>query len=489
MLTQSKRFSIFFIIALSFAAFCGCSDGKHHVTLGVTIPSETPADDMIYVKVYGNSYKMQSDSKTHFSVSFEAKDDTIAYTYMRNNIGFECAEEFSPDESPNTWNLHRNLKVKDKVSVEDVVIKWRWLPSPNEPMILPPTSAASSTNFVARVNGFKFMAGMALLDYWNPGFQELSPRAAAHFVENHANWVLLSLNPVFSDEKSLNSTIIPWPAQGNLDEAAQRTQTKSFRAAGMNIAYQLSIMNGIRTVDQEENSEFWDGAFAVYGDYVRTVAKIAQEEGVGLLMLNHASLLPGVGHAPPENSVRWQKLLSSVRNIYTGKIGFNLGWSPDAPELLPLLNLAPVIDLFDMVGGIMWDKVANTSTPTLAEIQTSVADQFDKLIKPIWEKYGKPVYFSQVAYPSATAPYLGSNTYPADDPRIGTYFPYDKTVAVDQIAQALIYEVILSEIAKRPYIVGMFPFGQGYWKSIDKNYTLWGKSAESIVSGWYNISH
>ena len=230
-------------------------------------------------------------------------------------------------------------------------------------------------------------------------------------------------------------------------------------------------------------------AFAVYGDYVRAIAKIAQEEGVGSLMFNHFALLPGVGHAPAENAARWRALLTSVRNIFTGKIGFNLGWSPDATELSPLSNLAPIIDAFDMVGGIMWDKVADTTSPTREEIQTNVAAQFDKLIKPIWDKYGKPVYFSQVAYPSAAAPYFGSNTYPADDPRIGTYFSYDPSISIDQTAQALIYEVILAEIAKRPYIVGIFPFGQSYWKSIDKNYTLWGKTAEYIISGWYSISH
>jgi hypothetical protein len=62
-------------------------------------------------------------------------------------------------------------------------------------------------------------------------------------------------------------------------------------------------------------------------------------------------------------------------------------------------------------------------------------------------------------------------------------------VAIDQLAQAEIYEAILAEVAKRPYIVGAFPFGQSYWKSVDKNYTLWGKAAESIVSGWYARSH
>ena len=90
-------------VGMSFLAVLGCSDGKKQVNLGVTIPPETPADDVIYVKVYGDSYEMVRDSMSHFSVGFDAKDDTIAYTYMRNNIGFECAEEFSPDETLDSW--------------------------------------------------------------------------------------------------------------------------------------------------------------------------------------------------------------------------------------------------------------------------------------------------------------------------------------------------------------------------------------------------
>lgn len=458
------------------------------VVVCVTVPIETPSDDFIYMKPYGPSaYKMTKVNSTLYRLEMTGVNpgDVIQYSYSRNNVGFQTAEEVTPDRTGSNWNQYRTFTVSATQGyVEDTIPKWRWLVDDSSLPSAPPSSASALT-FQARVNSLPFMTGVGMHDYWDNSFLELTDKAATHNISKNMGWVLLYPNGKYNDSLVPPFVIDNEPA-GQYTEADLRAQVQKFRAAGIKVAFSIGIVNDAAP-NSAQNSAYWDSRFAAYKNYIAWVADIAEDEDVDAIFIMSHALLPGPAAERPDNAItRWQNVMADVRAVYSGKIGYNLHWNKDFDELHPLTNFANIISQFDMIGAIMWDTLGSQNAPTNAELRTEIAAQYDKFLKSVWDDYAKPTVITQVAYTSAAMCHKGDRLYPADTVSISPWEPYDNSVAMDLTLQARVYDAIYAEIASRPYIIGTYIFGQPYWKSIDKNMGVWGKPAEEIISTWYD---
>lgn len=452
----------------------------------LTVPADTPSDDLVYLKVYGpTAYQMTRLSATRFKLEMEevTPGETLYYSYSRNNVGFQAAELVSPERTGANWDLYREILIGDSQQIiEDAVVDWRWL-FPDGDIPAPPANLAASTTFVARVNSEEFMTGVGMHDYWSSEFLQLTARAAAYNVSKNMKWVLLFPNGKYNDDLQIPFVIDREPS-GQYDEASLREQIQIFKSGGMKVALSVGIIND-GGVSAAQSNAYWDSRFQAYQDYIVWMAGIAEEEGVEAIFIMSHAILPG-GDYPPNNGVaRWQTLMSAIRSAYSGKVGYNLHWNRDFDELHPFTRFSSIVTEFDYVGGIMWDSLGDQDAPTDSELRTEVARQFDEFLEPIWTTYGVPTVITQVAYSSAAMGHKGERLYPADDVSIGTWEPYDDSVPFDFTLQAQIYDSILYNIASRPYIVGTYVFGQPYWKSQDKNMGVWGKPAADTISDWY----
>lgn len=493
---MKKKAIIFLILAavIGFTSGCGrklenaatTSPGSEVIGLNfnLTVDNSFPSGESVYLSSDRGTFKMVQIDAYHWQKQLTAVTGTFSYAYLRNDLGFMAAEEFSPDESSSTWDRHRALSVPADGNYlqNDAVTKWRWLPATSEVIPATPSSAAGSTAWLARVNGETFQRGVVLQDYWRDGFTELFDYTADHMLENNIRCVEVAPGAEYLSTAEPVSILKIAPG---FTDSILRNLIRSFRAKGIEVLLCPQI-GGISLGSSPPPGSWWDSWFAEYGIFLNYYASLAADEGCsGLIISGGDNMLPGRSCATADATSRWNNLVSGARARFSGKLGYQLGMNADFSELVELTYFKNIISLFDVVGVKMWDKLTDIDDPSQSELDTAVANQFNTLIKPVWDIYSKPVIFTQIAYPSAYGGNRGAGKYPADDVRISMWDTYDASVSLDLVGQAKVFEAILKETASRPYIIGAYIFGYTYWKSIDKNYSIRSKPAEAICKGWF----
>lgn len=488
------------LLVLATLALTGCpgigpgmgEPGQTGIHFRVTVPENTPPGTVVHVFIRNRLPIPLEETGPQTHEVFVPTDagQTTHYAYARGTHGYMAAERFTPEAGPEDWTTRRSVTAGENgpTETDDTVAQWRWLPAPGEAIPPPPPSTAATAEFPPRVDGWSFIGGVGMSDYWSHEFREVTPDAIARLTTTQkATWVQVFPNAHLVGDPAQGTATLSYFPPGQYDEDSLRWQTRQFRAAGLKVAYSIGVANYnlAQLSDLTLSEKAWDALYAQFRGYLGKLAQIAQEEGASMIAFHLAGMLPGEGNAPASNEARMRALVASIRAAYTGKISYEMGWNADFDELLPFTAFARVADLFDAVGGVMWDKVAETATPTDEELRAHLAAQMDRLIKPVWEKLGKPFYISQMAYPSIEGAFLGSRLFPADDRRVAIDAPDNPDYKMDLTAQARIFEAILAECAARPYVIGTFLFGQPYWMSVDKNYGVWGKPAEQTLAGWF----
>lgn len=161
----------------------------------VTVPSNTPEYTIVFIEFFDENGEMQElyqmDRISEFEWRFSDINQTLEtqgilrYRYSRNSLGYTTAEEFEPD-SPVSF---RNVAVGGKLEVEDVVVKWRWMPKPGDEL---PTVSAHVIPFEARINNEPFQKGVLLADFWWRQFDALIPSTNQSMQASHITWVSIA---------------------------------------------------------------------------------------------------------------------------------------------------------------------------------------------------------------------------------------------------------------------------------------------------------
>lgn len=104
---------------------------------------------------------------------------------------------------------------------------------------------------------------------------------------------------------------------------------------------------------------------------------------------------------------------------------------------------------------------------------------------PIYQRFGKPILFAEVAYYSAAS--SAQQTYGVYSSEISVFNPETVSVASAWREQASAIEATISAFAETNWIQGSFLFGNWYWTIDEKGYAIWGKQSEQTLTNIYNV--
>lgn len=213
-----------------------------------------------------------------------------------------------------------------------------------------------------------------------------------------------------------------------------------------------------------------DQWFSNYTAFLDHYADIGAQRGAILLSIG-AELISMSTNAAYEG--RWRTLIAHERARFAGKLTYSANWG--GPGFAEEWSRIPFWDALDYLGLSAYFNLSDTTTPTLADLNTTWADYKVNVIAPFQQRWGKPVLFTEGGYRSVN---------------IAAKNPWDANTAgpSDVAQQALCYESFFETWGQVSWFAGgMF----WYWKpdastvnAGDTDYEVQGKPAYSTISGW-----
>lgn len=440
-------------------------EGEVPVTLNVTIPTNTPPEDEIFIDVGGPILPMDRMSENMWTFTYFTHPGwTWKYRYVRGGVGGVGNEAFQPDN----LQAYRSVFIPDNgVVVEDVVERWRWFPRGN----YPPVYDFELTHVKPR--DF-FITGVLFPDYWTPSFFSLFKSSLDRLDANNCDWVALAsvwdwgrMSPL---PKLQNRSI--WSPSVMMPTEDLREVTRLATAKGKRV-YLMLTMNDEMTPGipywDFHSREWYDGWYREARKFFLYHAKIAEELGVSVLQLHGVTLFQYKDPSLKEVVDNYMRsIITEMRELFSGYLVI------DGPP-----SGYRHYELLDFIGVSVWQDLEVRKDATVDELKAAFDAYFDGEVKEIYETYGKPVVITQFAYPSIDG---GANQLPY----ISAHDEDDPSITLDLEEQARIYEAAFRSIAEREWIVGFIPFGYSYLDLPEsKDESIRGKPAENVLAAYY----
>src|SRR3989344_2134363 len=238
------------------------------------------------------------------------------------------------------------------------------------------------------------------------------------------------------------------------------------------------------------SKEWWDVWFNEYEKYAMYFVDKANKYNVEYLVITGDSVVVGASpdKRPADYKERLEAVYSKAKSAYKGKLGRGLFIGGEIgskiPDIWPNTDSMPFIEQADFIGINWWVGLTDKNNPTQEELNANVKRIFDLRLKPLYEKYKKPIILQQVAYPSIDGGLTGKAG--VDDAATALWEPYSDKYKLDLEEQAMGFEALMKNVAETSYVIGIYPFT--YWPDdfpLTKEYNVRGKPAEEVLSQWY----
>ena len=187
-----------------------------------------------------------------------------------------------------------------------------------------------------------------------------------------------------------------------------------------------------------------------YKDLIMPYLQVAEEERVAMVEVGIEKHLDEDERMAEVNRMFSEEIIPAVRSEYSGYILYN--------ENIQHLEAITFWSDVDYIGVDFYKGLTNKKDPTVSELETAIQDSFDKLVRPLQEKYNKPVVITETAYMS----FDGENMPCNGDFRcqIGAFkWPEPP---VDQQEQADEFMATFQFINKTPWMYGNVLYSPGY---------------------------
>lgn len=209
--------------------------------------------------------------------------------------------------------------------------------------------------------------------------------------------------------------------------------------------------------------------FNNYGNMLTHYAQIAEQNHVEAMCLGTELYDMTSPNANPTNTTYWNNMIQQVRDAFGGKLTYDAQHSGPYSEL----NEVTFWDKLDFIGISGYFPLSGSS---VSDYLTSWKNADAQYITPLYQKWNKPIWFTEVGYKSIS----GANTNPGD---------WQKTGGLDLQGQAALYQALFTYWTDKPYLKGITfwewtsnPNGGG---SSNTDYTPQNKPAEAIIKQWY----
>jgi len=484
----------------------------------VTVPNNTPEEDRVFMvsgawKVFAlertgpNTWSIalteadfgdplwREGAQDYKAAIFNSDTKQLSYAFTRGQ-GY-LGGEFLAGDPYEGWNIGRTtIFVPGTVQV-DTVGRWRWFPPDGE---MVPSYQATLTQWLPRLNGAEFEAGVFLADYW---FEHLTAvtRSTNQAARRNANATWAMIAPPWDYRQ-----IDPVPIISNVGvsvpayptEDALRGHIRDIKADGLKVTMEAQICCRETEVgDTSTRSEAWFTAwFDQYEAFLLYHARIAAEEGVDKLLLYWAadqvvSTSDSRRHQLFDDRMR--EILLKVKSVYSGPIGYSIIISQGKGIYQPPWpyesgSLTAIEDLIDFWGVHVWQGFATTNNATQADLDDEVERVFAATLDPVYLASQKPLVLVSIAYGSYDgAAKSDKNVF---EVALVPFFPEgNNTLVYDGIEQAMVMQAVMRAVAKRPFILGSYPFGYQYNAlPLSPDYSIRGKPAERTLGEWYRLA-
>lgn len=233
---------------------------------------------------------------------------------------------------------------------------------------------------------------------------------------------------------------------------------------------------------RQQTPEYWDEFFTLWEAHVVERAERAESHGVEYFVPYLFADMTMRPEIYPEYDDRWVQIIHSIREVYTGEIGFSV---INADDRLTFLDEIDVLQI-TVFGGLYTSRegaIADINNPTMDELVQITEDMtwyHDKLSENV-----------SIQYVLTFASSDGQNT--VEDPELRS--------PIDFAEQVLYYEAFFTAMNDEPWVSGIISERWDYWDdwrrtgdSPDAAYfdestgsTPRNKPAEDVIALWFKM--
>jgi hypothetical protein len=480
-------------------------DSNLKFIFNVTVPENTPDEDIIYLYLYGNNrFKMNKTSNYTHQISVdeddiefiadERYDKIIWYRYSRNGWGFATAEFLMPDSNDYFWTkMGRETFYESGKIQNDEVNRWRWFPEgeigiDNTSNLGP----LESDSFIKRIYNHSFRSGQGIQDLYIDGFEDFFKTTAEHLINKGYQWVVF-----YPAWDWVEIDPLPKIQGGNIDgpeypDEILIQQITDYKNEGLKVVLGPQIC--CTMIDYKNKSiEWWEQYFLEIERFLMHYAKIASNTGVEAFFADIT-----IGNTILEDQQielelfeqqKWSEIWDSIMEIYNGEIGqmiWNLGvvkFSSTSPSA-DFVVWGDKLDFFYIQ---LEGEITSIENPSNEELRIGVEREIDAVIS-FYEMYNKPIII-QTAYHSIKDCWRGFEYAQLGNSGCGESDSEDSCkFNFSGYDQAKIINEFFKLIKDRPWIIGYFHFG--YWQyemPLLPDWSIRGKAAENVWEKWNNL--
>ncbi|MEM4201973.1 MAG: carboxypeptidase regulatory-like domain-containing protein, partial [Candidatus Hadarchaeum sp.] len=430
---------------------------------------DSPTDDTVYFTTtewggFAPIKMWHKGGKSWFYVLY-VDPGNFSYKYLRNGDPEIGIEKLSPDKNDAFRQINVGPSGKKQV---DKITQWRHQTRESIPSLV---SLHETPSVQRRASGEPFQSGIELIDYWRPSWLPLVKTIAARISEHNAGWVQLpSLSGIISADPPIVD--MGWNSF-KLDEIIYTIESLHSRGLKLALrAFPYPSELPYAGFERHNTNDWYDAFYAEVKSIYLFHAKIAEQEDIELLILAN---FPWQDAYNPSSAAyinqKWKEVISEIRKVYSGPI--TVDTFIDRPEYDWYEDL-------DYIGDIWWEKIADTPSDTYSSMKSSALEILDTKYLPIYQRFNKPIIFTEVAYYSADG--SATQQYGVYSDEISDFLPENPLVATDWQEQADAYEAVLQAIAEKSWVQGAYSFGYSFMDHDCKGYSIRAKTAEKVLS-------
>ncbi len=249
------------------------------------------------------------------------------------------------------------------------------------------------------------------------------------------------------------------------------------------INYGPDSPRGKANVEPEDIDEFFES----YKNMILHYAEIAQETGVELFGLGCEldSLTAQDQNYFPGTNLRekWYGIIEAVRKSYDGKLTYSAVGELD----YSVVHQIEFWDALDYIGFEWYIPLTDKKEIELSELIDLATDAIEKLHVPLYEKYKKPIIFTEVGFEAK--PHAWTRSYEGSS----------QDRPVDRIVAAISYEYLFQAIEPYDFIEGMFIWsmhapqdsnkifpGDMWWTIANDGNEIQHSIVEENIKKWYS---
>ena len=447
------------------------------LTIRVSVPQDTPTTDSISLQinpyVWMEPLPMWSLGNNEWLLTIYNPVDILTnatYRYCRND---QCNISQGVISSTNTTTA----TITSASAIADQVIDWNSF----QPI---------SNSYDLRIENIQphagFIAGAEINSNFSHSWQ---PYAGLSFVDlavDNFNWVYY--DPTWSYDESSNS--YSFNPQRDLFWNDHVSNIYYAKASGMSVALfpQAHYQNSDAETLFSENYQdyfWWHSWFDNYQKFILNFVQLAAQNNTEAFIMGGDELLPflksGSYNLPSDMEAKLTALLDTIRQQYSGQLGFALPANSDPS------NLPSWLDRFDFIYLQYSPQLSAQDDPTLDDLTQSAAQALDSQIYNFYTSIQKPLILG-LNVPSINGSAKGCvsfnincDEYTNLDPQLSA----EAGLSVDVQEQADVYLALMRMINQRSWISGVVT--RGYFPPLkinDYSASIHGKPAEDILSYW-----